>query len=108
MIKFRKSVSFNVHDSKVVKGERISISLGVKKRCDLTLAAVLRFGSKGVTLDDLTEHLSGRFKGAYTTSDVRTACTKLVANSFLVVRGGKFHATKNALERWRKADKVIV
>jgi hypothetical protein len=112
-IRFRKSVTFNRHDSKLVRrGDRIEVSLGLKKRCELTLLAVLRFGAEGVSTQDLTDHLNGRFKNAYSESDVSSACTKLARGGFVTRRGhgstAMVRATKNALEKWRKTEKISV
>jgi len=111
MMKFRKQVSFNRHDCTTVRGERITIKLGTKKRCDLTLMGVLRFGAAGVNLEDLTAHLNERFGNSYSESDIEGACKRLADGGFVVKSGrGRtvvFRGAKNALANWRKEEKVV-
>ena len=113
MMKFRKQVSFNRHDCATVRGgKRITVKLGTKKRCDLTLMAVLRFGAKGIHLPDLTEHLNERFKNSYSESDIAGACKRLVSGGF-VVKSGRgsdtlYRGAKNALANWRKEEKILI
>lgn len=112
MMKFRKKVTFNNHDCEYVRGKRITINLGNKKRCDLTLNGILRHGAAGVGLSGLTAHLNERFGNSYSESDIKTACKRLVDEGF-VVKSGRgsntiYRGAKNALANWRKAEKVLI
>jgi len=112
-MKFRKQVSFNRHDCELSKGgKRITVKLGTKKRCDLTLMGVLRFGAKGVGLSDLTEHLNERFGNSYSESDISSACKRLIGGGFIVPSGrGRatvYRGAKNALANWRKTEKAVL
>lgn len=112
-MKFRKQVSFNRHDCELSKGgKRITVKLGTKKRCDLTLMGVLRFGAKGVNLSDLTEHLNDRFGNSYSESDIEGALKRLVSEGYVIKsdRGRKafYRGAKDALANWRAAEKVVL
>ncbi len=113
MMKFRKQVSFNRHDCATVRGgKRITVKLGTKKRCDLTLMGVLRFGAKGVGVEDLTAHLNERFSNSYTETDIEGACKRLADGGFIVKsgRGRKtiWRGAKNALANWRAEEKIVL
>ena len=111
-VRFRKKVSFNTHDCKVVEGERIEVTLGLNKRCDMALNGVLRFGATGVSVSNLTSHLNDRFNCEYSVGDVSNAIKKLASQGMVTRRGhGKdaiIRGTRNALARWRALEKVKV
>jgi len=115
-MRFSKGRTYNSHDTNVGKTDdgRISIDQerGVKSRCELSLNALLRFGPKGATAEITASHLNKRLSANYTTSDIRYALNRLVAEGVVRSVGGGsrgeeriYRATKSALANWRRLPK---
>lgn len=110
MLRFRRSTSFNAHDthqqSNIGSG-RVTVKNGVKRRCELVLNALLRNGSS--RLGEVTSHLQKRFSSTYTTQDVNHALCKLREAGLVVTRGRckgmQYRPSRDALMRWRALPK---
>ncbi len=114
---FRKQMSVNTQDSKVVvDGNRVVISNGIKKRCELVLNALLRLGNGDfyIMASELNAHLKSRFAdGGYTSRDLSYALGRLVSGGLVVkqyVRNGlyAYRASHNAMKAWRSLPKEMV
>ena len=108
-LRFRSQTTFNAHDSRQVNGDdgRVTVTNGVKHRCELVLNTILRLGG-GKPAEVLT-HLQSRFSDSYTLSDVRTALDKLKGARLIYRRGsGEYRASRDALNRWREIPKKNV
>jgi len=108
-MKFRKGTSFNTHDSSVTVAERIYVSNGVKRRCELALRGIIRHGSKGIALVDLTAHINTRLNCLYSESDIRYAVGRLI-KADLVVSTAKdtYRASPAAMDAWKAIPKEMV
>lgn len=114
-MKFRRSTSFNTHDSKRLPmsetNGRMTVVNGVRKRCELALNVLLR-ADKPVALGEVVKHLQDRFSETYTTIDIKYALRRLVTNRLASQRGhgrgSTYRATKEALTKWRATVKQYV
>ena len=103
-MKFSKGTSFNTHDAKVTVGERICVKFNVKKRCDLVMRAILRFGTTGVDLGSLTDHINTRLNCLYSNNDIAYACKRLANDGFIKVKSRDcFVVSPRSAEAWKQA-----
>ena len=101
-MKFRRTTSFNTHDSNVVVGERIYVEHDVPRRCTITLNAIIRHGGAGVELAALTEHINKRLNANYSEGDIRYAALRLAKEGFVDVTGkDRYCASPAAQAAWR-------
>ncbi len=109
MALFRKQTTFNAHDSsfKTADNGRLVITNGVPKRCELTLKTVLRLGSKGGTLEEITSYINKKTSSTYSSGDIRYAIYRLAAEGLVSVNKGLVKVTANAIEKWRKLPKTV-
>ncbi|HPT72130.1 MAG TPA: hypothetical protein PLE74_07590 [Candidatus Cloacimonadota bacterium] len=105
-MKFSRGTSYNTHDVSVSVGKRISVKFNVRKRCDLFMNAVLRYGAEGASITTITDHINTRLGCAYSESDMRYAAKRLMKDGFVTSpKRDHFVATPRALEAWKKAPK---
>ena len=108
-MKFRRGTSYNTHDSSVSVAERINVSNGVKRRCELALRGILRHGGKGVSLIDLTAHLNTRLNALYSEGDIRYAVLRLIKEGLVSTTAkDTYRASPSALEAWRALPKEMI
>lgn len=105
-MKFSQGTSFNTHDAKVSVGTRISVTFNVRKRCDLVMRAVLRYGAQGASIAEVTDHLNKRLHAQYSECDIRYAAERLLKDGFLSSpKRNHIVATTRSLAAWQKAPK---
>jgi hypothetical protein len=103
-MKFRKNTTFNTHDTKFeVDGDRLIVSNGVKKRCELVLNSLLRKNNHSV---GIASDLATRFKdGGYTVSVVQYVLRRLVNEGLVRVHGkgpaAVYSVSSNVIAKWR-------
>jgi len=109
-LRFRSRTTYNAHDSQQTTDDngRTVINNGVKRRCELTLNALLRKGA--LTISAITAHLQERFPdGGYVATDIGTALAKLRSAGLITLRGrgrgAKYRPSREALAKWRDLPK---
>jgi len=108
-MKFSKGTSYNTHDAKVTIDERICVTFNVRKRCDLVMRAILRFGTTGVDLNSLTDHLNKRLNSFYSNSDIGYACKRLARDGFIKVKSRDcFVVSPRSAEAWKKVPTELI
>lgn len=107
-VSFASTRTFNTVDTSVAENihGRIEISLGVRKRCELVLASVLRLtkDGNGVSVSRVLKDLHARKYTSYTSSDISTAMRRLVQGEAVEkVSHGAFAPTDKAKQVWKLA-----
>lgn len=113
-MRFRKSTTFNSHDTKFTREHgRLVIHNGVKQRCELAINRLVKSGPQGLTAEILTGQLNSAFKGSsYSESDMAYALNRLVQEGLVKVVDRKaarwvYRATANAANKWRSLSKIV-
>lgn len=106
-VSFASTRTFNTVDTSVTTTDgRIEIALGVRKRCELVLASVLRLtkDGTGVTVARVLKDLHARKYTSYTSSDISTAMRRLTQGLAVEkVSHGTFAPTDKAKQVWKLA-----
>lgn len=105
---FRSCISFNGRDSKVnIDDEgRICVTLDVRKRCERTIKGLLKYGTNGCSLSELTDALNGGAKNLYLCEDINYALKKLRTEGIVCVKkNNNWVASKRAIQLWDACEK---
>lgn len=108
-LNFSEGRSFNKNDTKYrLRDGRIFIdqSEGVRVRCELAITGVLRAGSVGVSVPDLTADLNGSLTNQYSKMDIGYAVGRLHKAGLVNLRRGtgRYTATQKLYQAWKRVS----
>ena len=104
---YRGRVSFNPNDCHMSTDSdgRIVVRLGVRRRDEIVMRAVVRLGS--ATLAELTNAINSRRSLPYSKSDISTSLQRLARPGYVILDGRLYSPCKRAVELLKKAQQKV-